>query len=162
MIRGPTLSLDPSIQRWIKGFEHTNGILHMILPSCCLELVLMALTKAPFEPIETSSTCTSPGKTFSFWLVPQDAELLRCMFYAAHHHTYSFPMLVSPSSQGWSSFPRSVPRPTCLGPSLCQQCAIKQMALCANYAHRALDEYMRCSNDFMQDGTSQLFVAYGG
>ena len=54
LVRGATLSLDPSIQRWIKGLEHTKDTAHMILPIWCLELILAALTKALFEP---SGTC---------------------------------------------------------------------------------------------------------
>ena len=53
IVRGATLSLDPSIRRWIKDLEHTKGIPHMIMPTWCLELVLVALTKALFEPIRT-------------------------------------------------------------------------------------------------------------
>ena len=33
MDRGITLSLDPSIWRWIKGLKHIKGIPHMIMPS---------------------------------------------------------------------------------------------------------------------------------
>ena len=53
IVRGATLSLDPSIWRWIKGLEHTKAIPHVIMPTWCLELVLAARTKAPFEPIRT-------------------------------------------------------------------------------------------------------------
>ena len=53
IVRGASLSLDPSIRRWIKGLEHTKGIPHMTLPTWCLELVLVALNQASFEPIGT-------------------------------------------------------------------------------------------------------------
>ena len=53
MVRSISLGLDPSIQRWINGLDHTKGIPRMIMPTWCLGLVLAALTKAPFEPIET-------------------------------------------------------------------------------------------------------------
>ena len=48
LVQGVTLSLDPSIWRWIKGLEHSKGIPQLITPAWCLELVLVALTKAPF------------------------------------------------------------------------------------------------------------------
>ena len=38
-----------------------------------------------------------------------------------------FSMLVSCSSQGWGSSPRSTSRPMCLNLSLCQQCTIRKM-----------------------------------
>ena len=53
MVQGIALSLDPSIQRWIKGLKDLKGIPHMIMPSWCLELVLAALTKVLFGPIRT-------------------------------------------------------------------------------------------------------------
>ena len=48
-----TLSLDSSIRRWIKGLKHTKGIPQMIKPTWYLELVLVALNEAQFEPIGT-------------------------------------------------------------------------------------------------------------
>ena len=53
MVQGMTLSLDPSIRRWIKGLKHTKGIPQMIKPTWYLELVLVALNEAQFEPIGT-------------------------------------------------------------------------------------------------------------
>ena len=53
MVHGVSLGLDPSIQRWINGLEHTKGIPRMIMPMLCLELVPAPLTKVPFKPIET-------------------------------------------------------------------------------------------------------------
>ena len=55
MVHGSLLSMDPMLQRWIKGLEHSKGILHMITLGWCLELVLVAFTKAPFEPLATCS-----------------------------------------------------------------------------------------------------------
>ena len=53
MVHGNPISNDPTLNRWIKGLEHSKGIPRMITPSWCLELVLMTLSKAPFEPIMT-------------------------------------------------------------------------------------------------------------
>ena len=50
MVHDSPLSLDPMLKRWIKSHEHSKGIPHMITH---VELVLAALTKAPFEPIAT-------------------------------------------------------------------------------------------------------------
>ena len=35
------------------GLEHSNGILRMIMLGLCLELVLAAFSKVPFEPLAT-------------------------------------------------------------------------------------------------------------
>ena len=51
-VHGNLLSLDPSSRRWLKGFEHTKGIPHMIMPTWCLELVLATLGRKPFEPLK--------------------------------------------------------------------------------------------------------------
>ena len=53
LVHGNLLSLDPTLESWIKSLEHTKGIPCMIRSMQCLELVLAALTKAPFEPIAT-------------------------------------------------------------------------------------------------------------
>ena len=43
--------MDPTLKRWVKGFEHSKDIPHMITPVWCLVLVLVAFTRAPFELI---------------------------------------------------------------------------------------------------------------
>ena len=53
LVKGNPVSLDPTLGRWIKGLEHTKGILHLIMPAWCLELVLSTLARAPVAPIET-------------------------------------------------------------------------------------------------------------
>ena len=53
LVHGNLLNLDPTLKRWIKGLKHAKDIPCMITPAWCLELVLAALTKAPFEPIAT-------------------------------------------------------------------------------------------------------------
>ena len=76
------------------------------------------------------------------------------MLHATVHN--GFPVLVSPSSRCWSSSPWSIPRPTCLGTSLCQQCTTKQMARYTNSVPRALSEYVRHSSDFKMPLPSSL------
>ena len=53
LVQDASMSLDPSIKRWIKRLKHTKGIPHLIMPARCLEFVLAAVTRAPFEPIGT-------------------------------------------------------------------------------------------------------------
>ena len=45
--------MDHTLKRWIKGLEHSKGIPRMITPGWYLDLVLVTLSKAPFEPILT-------------------------------------------------------------------------------------------------------------
>jgi len=52
---GFQLSLHPTVIQWRKGVEKTKGVTRSIVPPWSLELVLAALKKAPFEPMETST-----------------------------------------------------------------------------------------------------------
>ena len=55
MVHGSPLSMDPMVQRWIKRAGALQGIPCMITLGWCLELVLVAFTKAPFELLATCS-----------------------------------------------------------------------------------------------------------
>ena len=90
LVHDATLSLDPSIRRWIKCLEDLKGI--HIYDNACLVLVLAALKKALFEPIRTC--CLNLTWKMAFLL----AITYGCTPYAASHCTYGFPMLESPSS----------------------------------------------------------------
>ena len=129
LVQDTPLSLDPSIKRWIKGLEHTKGMPHMITPAWCLELVLAALIRAPFEPIETCRLKYVTWKTAFLLAITSGCRASEMHALAVSLHTFSFPMLVLSSSQGWDSSPRSVTRLTCLGPFLCQQSTTRQVWL---------------------------------
>ena len=94
------LSLDPSIQRWINGLEHTKGIPHMILTTWCLELVLAALTKTPFEPIRTCRLKYLTWKTVFLLVITTGCR-------ASEMHTLCCkPLYIQLSSTGVTLFTR--------------------------------------------------------
>ena len=156
LVRDATLSLEPSIQRWIKGLKHTKG---MILCTWRLEFVLAALTKALFESIVTCHLKYLTWKTHFLLAITSRRQ-------ASEMHDFCFkPPYIRFSGLGVTVFTRLeflAKVYTKANTSLCQQCATKQMAPYATpCVCRALNEYVRRSVDFRQDGTAQLFFTYG-
>ena len=161
MVRSATLSLDTSILRSINGLEHMKGIPHMTLPYWCLELVLVALTKVPFEPIETCLNNLT-WKTVFLLAITSGRR-------ASEMHALCYkPPYIRFSSAGDTLFMRL----EFLGTKVCTKAnvsppifvlamrnltngALRRLCVC-----RALNEYVRRSSDFRQDSTAQLFVVY--
>ena len=127
-----------------------------------LELVLAALTKALFEPIETCRLKYLTWKT-AFLLAITSGHRASEM----HALCYKSPYLRF-SSAGVTLFMRlgflpkvytnaNVSRPIFV-PGMHNQTDVAVLKLCVR---RALNEYVRCTSDFRHDGTVQLFVTYG-
>ena len=162
LVQSTLLSLDTLIRRWIKGLEHTKGIPCMIMPAWCLELVLAALTQAPFEPIGTCHLKYPTWKT-AFLLTISSGRRASEM-----HALCCKPLYIQFSNAGVTLFtrlgfiPKVYNKVNMSWPTLCQKCTTRQMWLYHKLCVRgALNEYVRCTSDFGHNGAAQLIVAYG-
>jgi len=163
MVQGQPLGLDPSIRRWIKGFEHTKGIPRMILPTWCLELVLATLSEPPFEPIRTCRLKYLTWKTVFLLAITSGRRA------SEMHALCCKPPYIRFSSAGVTLFTnleflpkvytkanasRPIHVPAMRNP---RDGALRKLCV-----RRALNEYVRRSGTYRLDGATQLFVAYGG
>ena len=112
----------------------------MILPSRCLELDLAVLSKAPFEPIRTYCLKYLTWKTDGVRFSSTGVTLFTRLEFLPKVYTKT-----------------NMSRPIFV-PAMRNQTDSALRKLCV---HRALNEYVRCSSDFRQDGTHQLFDTYG-
>ena len=163
LVQGAPLSLDPSMKKWIKGLKHSKGIPCMIMPAWCLESVLAALIRVPFEPIGTCCFECLTLKTAFLLAVTSGRR-------ASEMHAFCCkPLYIWFANAGVTLFTR-------LGflPKVCNKANVSlpifvpamhnqiDVALCKLCVHRVLNEYVRHTSNFRHDGTAQLFVTYGG
>ena len=161
-VQGESLSMDPSTHRWIKGVEHTKGIPHRILPTWCLELVLVALNQALFEPIETCHLKYLTWKTvfplaITSGCKASDMQALCCkepyIRFSSTGVTLFTNLEFLPKVYTKANMLRPIFVPAMHNPT--------DGTLHRLCVRRALNEYVRCSGNYMQDITAQLFIAYG-
>ena len=159
-VQGEFLSMDPSIQRWIKGLEHTKGIPCMILPTWCLELVLSALNQALFEPIETCCLKYLTWKTVFLLAITSGSRASEMHALCCREPYIQF------SSTGVTLFTNIEFLPKVYTKAnVLQSIFVPAMRNPTDGTlrrlHRTLNEYVRHSGNYRQDGTAQLFVAHG-
>ena len=134
----------------------------MILPTWCLELVLAALNQAPFKPIEN---CRLKYLTWKAVLLAitsgrraSELHTLCCqqpyILFSNAGVTLFTKLEFLPKVYTKANVSRPIYMAAMRNPT--------DDALCKLCFRRALSEYVRCSNNYRQECTAQLFIAYGG
>ena len=132
------------------------------MPTWCLELVLASLTKAPFEPIETCRLKYLAWKTVFLLAITSghrasELHALCCRITYIRFSSTGVTLFVKVDFIPKVYTKANVVQPIYV-PAMRNQSDLTLRKLCVN---RTLDAYVRRSDDYRQDGTTQLFSAYG-
>ena len=146
--------------RWIRGLEHSKGILCMIAPTWCLELVLVALTKDPFEPIVTYPLKYLTWKTAVLAAITSthSASEMHALSCKAPYLMFSNVGVMLFTRLGF--FPRVVTKASASYPIVVPACTTRKIGQSADTVRRALNKCLQRTSDVRYQGTTQIVIAY--
>ena len=161
-IDGARLGSHPLLTRWRKGLDNLLGVPRTLVPPWSLELVLAALAKAPFEPLNTISLKLLTWKTV-FLLAISSARRASELHALRIDEPY-----MSWNASGVTLFPDlaflpkvaskfACSQPICV-PALQEESDPRLRNLCVR---RVLKYYVERTRPVRGGDTHQLFVAYG-
>lgn len=161
-VEGSRVGSHPLLVRWRKGLDNIVGVRRTLVPPWSLELVLAALAKAPFEPLDTISFKLLTWKTV-FLLAVTSARRAGELHALRVDEPY-----MSWSASGVTLFPDlaflpkvaskfACSQPICV-PALSEERDPRLRLLCVR---RVLKFYVERSRALRVGDTKQLFVAYG-
>ena len=161
-IDGHPVSTHPSVSLWMKGLRNRKGLPRVLIPPWNLELVLQALKKWPFEPVNVASRKHLTWKAV-FLVAITSARRASELHALRHVQPY-----ISFSAENVTLFPDvaflpkvntpfHASRPLCL-PSLSRELSDLRL-LCVR---RILKVYLNRTAAYRAPDAVQLFVTYGG
>ena len=156
------LSLHPSIVLWVRGLLKKIGLPRVLIPPWNLEIILQALKKWPFEPINAAS------RKFLTWKAAFLVAITSARRASELHALRCDPPYVSFGSEDVTLYPdvgfqSKVNTPFHAAQALCLPSLYREKGdirlLCVR---RILKIYIERTRHFRAPNTRQLFVAYGG